>query len=243
MQKFYKFLDKDGVDGNGRRWSLPVENEDGTWTPGEWMPPFEHMLGVFYDEDNGYYIYPAEELIGKYGDMLFEVEVGADEIGDDLIDYPYYLCRTCRLIREVKTWNEATTRYFVAYVLQKAMDRLNIDDIIDNFDNDKTVNCMAKHRIYRLKEEKLKRMKDLYSTALAALEETDAVYALIWAVRNATHAVYEWEEARYWYGERMLIEDARKEARTIVDNFERELNDKLLELLENGIEEEVVDET
>ena len=41
--KYYKVLDKHGrsCHGGEAEWSLPQRNEDGSWTPGEWMPEVE----------------------------------------------------------------------------------------------------------------------------------------------------------------------------------------------------------
>ena len=42
----YKVLNEDGTTYHGGHgaWSLPTRNEDGTWTPGDWMPAIEDEL-------------------------------------------------------------------------------------------------------------------------------------------------------------------------------------------------------
>ena len=36
MEKLYKWLDRDDT-AHGLAWPIPAENDDGTWTPGEWV--------------------------------------------------------------------------------------------------------------------------------------------------------------------------------------------------------------
>lgn len=103
--KYYKILDKDGRSCNGgnAEWSLPTRNEDGTWTPGEWMPPVE---GELEPCGNGYHVVTIEQLLTWLGERIFEVEVGEEIISDD----DKSVVRTCRLVRECTGWNERTAR-------------------------------------------------------------------------------------------------------------------------------------
>jgi len=105
--KYYKVLDKHGrsCHGGDAEWSLPTQNDDGTWTPGEWMPEIE---GELEPCRNGYHVVTLEQLPSWFGERIFEVEVG-DEIvhADDKS-----VVRTCRLTRECTGWNERTARLF-----------------------------------------------------------------------------------------------------------------------------------
>jgi hypothetical protein len=106
--KYYKVLDKHGrsCHGGEAEWSLPTRNEDGSWTPGEWMPPVEGDLEPCL---NGYHVVSIEQLPRWLSERIFEVEPGKDVVndGDEIIT------RTCRLTREYLGWNDYTARLFV----------------------------------------------------------------------------------------------------------------------------------
>jgi hypothetical protein len=107
MGKYYKTLDKDGCSCHGgeAEWSLPQRNEDGTWTPGEWMPEIE---GELKPCRNGYHVVTLEQLPDWLGERIFEVEVGKEILPDD----DKSVVRTCRLVRECTGWNDHTARLF-----------------------------------------------------------------------------------------------------------------------------------
>jgi hypothetical protein len=114
--KYYKVLDKHGrsCHGGEAEWSLPQRNEDGTWTPGEWMPEVE---GPLEPCANGYHVVTLEQLPNWIGERIFEVEVG-DEIvhADDKS-----VVRTCRLTRECTGWNERTARLFACDCAERVL--------------------------------------------------------------------------------------------------------------------------
>jgi hypothetical protein len=116
MAKYYKVLDRNGrsCHGGDAEWSLPTQNDDGTWTPGEWMPEVE---GELEPCRNGYHVATLEQLPNWLGERIFEVEVG-DEIvhADDKS-----VVRTCRLIREFTSWNERTARLFACDCAERAL--------------------------------------------------------------------------------------------------------------------------
>ena len=58
----YKVLDAEGCSCNGGelKWSLPARNDDGSWTPGEWMPEIE---GPLVECENGYHLATLEQLL------------------------------------------------------------------------------------------------------------------------------------------------------------------------------------
>ena len=57
----YKVLNAKGCSCNGGelKWSLPVKNDDGSWTPGEWMPEIEEPL---VECENGYHLATLDQL-------------------------------------------------------------------------------------------------------------------------------------------------------------------------------------
>ena len=107
MAKLYKVLDKDGYSCHGgeAKWSLPTQNEDGTWTPGDWMDDIHGELEIC---DNGYHVVKFDQLIYWLNTRIFEVEVD----GEIIEDYDKSVCRKCRLVRELTAWNERSVRLF-----------------------------------------------------------------------------------------------------------------------------------
>jgi hypothetical protein len=107
MVKYFKVLDENGCSCHGgeAEWSLPQRNDDGTWTPGEWMPEIE---GELKPCRNGYHVVTLEQLPNWLGERIFEVEVGKEILPDD----DKSVVRTCRLTRECTGWNERTARLF-----------------------------------------------------------------------------------------------------------------------------------
>jgi hypothetical protein len=102
----YKYLNEDGTACNGGigGWSLPTQGEDGTWTPGEWMPPIE---GDLVPCANGYHVCEEDHLLMWAGPALFEVEICGEQIRcDDKV-----VVRQARLLRRLN-WNDRTARLF-----------------------------------------------------------------------------------------------------------------------------------
>ncbi len=54
--------------GGEAEWSLPTRNADGTWTPGEWMPPVEGDLEPCL---NGYHVVSIEQLPRWLSERIF----------------------------------------------------------------------------------------------------------------------------------------------------------------------------
>ena len=107
MAKLYKVLDKDGYSCHGgeAKWSLPTQNEDGTWTPGDWMDDIHGELEIC---DNGYHVIKFDQLIYWLNARIFEVAVDGEIIECD----DKSICRKCRLVRELTAWNERSVRLF-----------------------------------------------------------------------------------------------------------------------------------
>jgi len=107
MAKYFKVLDENGCSchGGDAEWSLPTRNADGTWTPGEWMPPVKGKLVPCL---NGYHVVSIEQLPMWLGERIFEAQTGEEIVHAD----DKSVVRTCRLIREFASWNERTARLF-----------------------------------------------------------------------------------------------------------------------------------
>ena len=107
MVKYFKVLDENGCSchGGDAEWSLPTQNDDGTWTPGEWMPEVRGNLEPCL---NGYHVVTLEQLPDWLGERIFEVEPGDEIVHEDNKS----VTRTCRLTRECTGWDERTARLF-----------------------------------------------------------------------------------------------------------------------------------
>lgn len=114
--KYYKVLDKHGrsCHGGDAEWSLPTQNDDGTWTPGEWMP---EVRGNLEPCANGYHVVTLEQLPDWLGERIFEVEPGDEIVHEDNKS----VTRTCRLTRECTGWNERTARLFACDCAERVL--------------------------------------------------------------------------------------------------------------------------
>ena len=121
--KYYKFLDGDrSCNGGTYTWSLPVRNEDGTWTPGEWTKPVE---GELEPCENGYHLCRPRDLIHWCNRDLYEAEITGDVVEID----EKVVVRSCRLLRKVETWNERTARLFAVWCAREALQLVENPDL------------------------------------------------------------------------------------------------------------------
>ena len=118
---YYKVLNEDGSchhGGNGR-WSLPTKNDDGTWTPGEWMPKIERLELC----NSGYHVVTIAHLPEWFGPAIYEVEVRGEHL--DAEDKSCW--QEARLLRCYEGWNERAARLWacecaghVLHIFEKA---------------------------------------------------------------------------------------------------------------------------
>jgi len=104
----FKVLGKDGlcVYGTGS-WSLPTQTPDGTWTPGEWMPPVPGPLVVCR---NGYHLCTTGQLTEWLNEEIYEAEYRGERLDSD----NKIVVRESRLLRRFTMWDKRTARLFAA---------------------------------------------------------------------------------------------------------------------------------
>ena len=104
----YKVLNANGCSchGGSLKWSLPVKNENGSWTPGEWMPEIE---GPLVECENGYHLATLEQLTQWLNERIFIAEVDGEIVESS--DKGKWVARKVRLVRETE-WDERTARLF-----------------------------------------------------------------------------------------------------------------------------------
>ncbi len=126
--KYYKTL----TDNNKGLYSkfnftkyLPIKNEDGTWTPGKWLPKrSKYKLSIC---EYGYHYTDTAHLINWLEAQIFEVEVN----GDLLISDNKYCCQQIRFIRKIETWNDKSARLFACWCVRQVWNLLT-DEISKN---------------------------------------------------------------------------------------------------------------
>lgn len=114
---YYKVLDANNRSCNGGSpdlvWSLPTQNEDGTWTPGEWMPEVQGDLELCA---NGYHLTNAEYLLDWLNATIYEAEPSEELIeGDDKI-----VCRSVRLLKKLH-WDDRVARLFACDCAERVL--------------------------------------------------------------------------------------------------------------------------
>jgi hypothetical protein len=175
--RLYKILSADGKSCNGgnARWLLPKQNEDGTWTPGEWMPG---IGGKLVRCKNGYHVVDLQHLPEWLNARIFEVEVDGEIINAD----DKHVCRKCRLVRELTAWNERTARLFMCdcaeHVLHIYEERCPNDD--------RPRKAIETARKFANGEATEKAMASARDAAMASAR--DPADSAVWAARAATWA-------------------------------------------------------
>ena len=117
MKKYFKVLSEDNRSCNGGStdlaWSLPVENPDGTWTPGEWMPEIQGELELYA---NGYHLTDADHLLDWLNASVYEAEPSKEMLeGNDKI-----VCRSVRLLRKMH-WSDRIARLFACDCAERTL--------------------------------------------------------------------------------------------------------------------------
>ena len=107
---FYKVLSAAGRSCNGgsMQWSLPTQNKDGSWTPGEWTPTIEGELVECW---NGYHLATLEQLPLWLNERIFVAEVDGDVLAS--ADNDKWIARKVRLVRET-AWDQRAALLFAA---------------------------------------------------------------------------------------------------------------------------------
>jgi len=177
----YKVLNEDGTPYHGGHgaWSLPAKNDDGTWTPGDWMPAIEGELVLCA---NGYHLCRDGQVLEWLGPALFEVEYRGEVVtGDDKI-----VVREARLLRRFEAWNEHGARLFACDCAERVLplfERKRPDD-----------------RRPRQAIEVARRFANGEATRDELLAAWDAAWAAAWAAARAAARAAAWDAA--WAAER-----------------------------------------
>ncbi len=197
---YYKFLSAGGQATHADHdepffWSLPTFNEDGSYTPGEWMPGVE-WLDIC---GSGYHVTTEEHLLEWALECLYEAEVRGACIESDTKSSH----QQARLLKPVETWNARSVRLFACDCVEHALDNLKRPLP----DRDKVKEVVAVCRRYaqgKATDEELARARNLAAAAW------DAARDAAWdAARDAARDAA-WDAA--WYAARDAAWDAARDA-------------------------------
>jgi len=102
----YKVLDANGCGPySNYQWPKPTKNEDGTWTPGEWVEAEGELVMC---ENGIHYCDGEKQLLSWLNSQIYEIEVDGEEMrGDDKC-----IAQRGRLLRRIEAWNECEARLF-----------------------------------------------------------------------------------------------------------------------------------
>lgn len=110
----YKWTAFDGAScgGGTGKWSLPKQQDDGTWTPGRWQPRIKDIEPC----ERGYHLCRPQDLLWWIGPALWEAEADGPSIehGSAATADSKVVVARARLLRPVTKWNERTARLFAA---------------------------------------------------------------------------------------------------------------------------------
>ena len=94
-------------------WSLPVQNADGSWTPGAWMPEVQGDLELCA---NGYHLTDTDHLLDWLNASVYEAEPSKEMLeGNDKI-----VCRSVRLLRKMH-WDDRVARLFACDCAERVL--------------------------------------------------------------------------------------------------------------------------
>ena len=203
MVKYFKVLDENGCSchGGDAEWSLPTRNADGTWTPGEWMPPVKGALVPCW---NGYHVVSIEQLPMWLGERIFEAQTGEEIVHAD----DKSVVRTCRLIREFASWNERTARLFACDCAEHVLSLYEAKYPDDR----RPRKAIETARRYAEGKAAVEELTDVWAAAWAAAEDAaeDAAEAAAWAAARAAARAAAWDAA--WDAAGAAAEDAARAA-------------------------------
>lgn len=97
-----KFLRNDGYSPHqGYPWPLPAQNEDGTWTPGEWTPVVEDISMC----EQGYHAATVDGITRWHQDACYVAEVKGQYIHEP--GRRKLVAQSMRLLYPVEAWTKA----------------------------------------------------------------------------------------------------------------------------------------
>ena len=179
---YFKVLDEKNHSCKGGNrslvWNLPVQNTDGMWTPGEWMP---EVTGDLVLCNNGYHLTDTEHLLDWLDSSVYEAEPSTELLGgDDKI-----VCRSVRLLRKMN-WDDRIERLFACSCADRVLYLYERE-----FPNDpRPRNAIKVARLYVYGKATKEELNVEWAAVKAAAygdSQAEALYAA-WTIVDATEA-------------------------------------------------------
>lgn len=180
MTTNYKVLNTDGTSRNGghANWSMPTQDDDGTWTPGDWMPEIAEIVPC----KSGYHYCHGElELLEWLGPAIYIVEPGPVVVPDS----DKHVTNTARLLRPVEAWDDRATRLFAADCAERVLHLYEQEYPDDSRPRDAIVAARA------------------FANGEIDEEQLAAAQAAAWAAARAAATAAAWAAEREWQTERL----------------------------------------
>ena len=225
MTRYFKVLSVDNRSCNGGSpdlvWSLPTQNEDGSWCPGEWMPEVQGDLELCA---NGYHLARETDLLRWLNASIYEAEPSSEMIeGDGKV-----VCRSVRLLRKTP-WNQQTIVLFACDCAERVLPLFE-REYPDDQRPRQAIETARKwaHGKATLEEVHAAAHAAAYAAADAAADAaTDAAYDAIYAAARAAYDAADAADAV----------DAAYDAIYAADAAEKEWQQKrLMEYVEGRVE-------
>jgi hypothetical protein len=114
-ERLFKVLDENGKSRNGGNatWSLPTQNSDGSWVPGDWMPEIKGNLVAC---ENGYHLARSNDLTQWLNATIYEAEYQGDRVDAD----NKVVMRQVRLLRKMN-WDDRVARLFACDCAERVL--------------------------------------------------------------------------------------------------------------------------
>jgi hypothetical protein len=187
-KKYYKVLNVGNRSCNGGSpdlvWSLPVQNPDGSWTPGEWMPEVKGKLELCA---NGYHLTDTEHLLGWLNATIYEAEPSKGMIpGDGKI-----VCRSVRLLKKM-LWDDRIAHLFACDCAERVISIYEKD----NPDDKRPRHAIEVARLFAEGKANDSELAAAWAAARAAARDAAWAAARAAAWDAARDAEYKWQIKR-----------------------------------------------
>ena len=214
-QTLFKVTAEDGTSCHGGSgvWSLPTQNADGTWTPGE----AREVRGPLVPCENGLHLCRGDQLLDWLGPRISVAEYDTREPALDPGDK--IVVTRARLPRGTP-WDERIARHFACDCAERALARLSRPD-------PRSVEAVQVARAYADGQATGAELYAAGGAAWAAARGTDRP--------SARSAAWTTAEGAAWGAASAAAKSARSAARVSVMDAEREYQtDRLLYYLNGG---------
>jgi hypothetical protein len=193
-ERLYKVLHADGraCHGGTGTWHLPTPAEDGTWTPGEWMP---RLTGEIEPCSHGYHLCRPQDLLGWLTSDVFSVyEAEAHPRYRLIVAGDKVVTRQARLLRRL-AWDARAARLFACDCAERALVVWERHGIPGDTRPRDAIAVARRYADGQATQEELAAARDAAWDAARAATR-DAAWDAAWAADGAADGAAAWDAAR-----------------------------------------------